>query len=162
MPPHRAHLCPVHLRRDVASFTTGTWNTFISSPFLPSSFLLSFLPLFLVWDWNVETFFPLPSFLLLSPLLLIWDWNIEYHSLPLLSFTSPSPSPSLPLVLRLPSSSPPQLKQSEERMRALEKAVECASDPARLRMLPGDDPSCSELADKLERIEVRERECVTS
>ena len=46
------------------------------------------------------------------------------------------------------------LKECEERLRALEAAVENASDPSRLRILPGDSPSRNELTNKIEKLEV--------
>ena len=57
--------------------------------------------------------------------------------------------PSLP-----PSLSPPQLKVCEKELRRLEQAVECASDPSRIRQLPGENPSLNELRDKIEKLEV--------
>ena len=47
------------------------------------------------------------------------------------------------------------LKECEERLRDLEAAVENASDPSRLRILPGDSPSRSELTNKIEKLEVQ-------
>ena len=47
------------------------------------------------------------------------------------------------------------LKECEERLRALEAAVENASDPSRLRILPGDSPSRNELTNKIEKLEVQ-------
>ena len=46
------------------------------------------------------------------------------------------------------------LRQCEERLRALEAAVENASDPSRLRILPGDSPSRNELTNRIEKLEV--------
>lgn len=46
------------------------------------------------------------------------------------------------------------LKTCEEQLRALEKAVEDSSDPARLNLLPGDNPTRKELNDKLDKVEV--------
>lgn len=39
-------------------------------------------------------------------------------------------------------------------MSSLEKAVECASNPARLRLLPGNNPSLNDLRQKTEALEV--------
>ena len=67
------------------------------------------------------------------------------------------PPPSLPLSLPPslpPSLSPPQLKVCEKELRRLEQAVECASDPSRIRQLPGENPSLNELRDKIEKLEV--------
>ena len=47
------------------------------------------------------------------------------------------------------------LKECEQRLRALEAAVEDASDPMRLRILPGDSPSRNELTNRIEKLEVQ-------
>ena len=57
--------------------------------------------------------------------------------------------PSLP-----PSLPPLQLKVCEKELRRLEQAVECASDPTRVRQLPGENPSLNKLRDNIERLEV--------
>ena len=67
------------------------------------------------------------------------------------------PPPSLP-----PSLSPPQLKVCEKELRQLEQAVECASDPSRIRQLPGENPSLNELRDKIETLEVHVPSTVTA
>lgn len=46
------------------------------------------------------------------------------------------------------------LKACEQHLRELEAAVEDASDPQRLRVLPGDCPSRNELSSKIEQLEV--------
>ena len=48
-----------------------------------------------------------------------------------------------------------QLKNCVEQLHALESAVECASDPSRLRILPGSNPSCGDLRERVEKLEVR-------
>ena len=47
-----------------------------------------------------------------------------------------------------------KLKECEREMREVERAVENANDPSRLRLLPGGDPSRNELANKIETLEV--------
>ena len=47
-----------------------------------------------------------------------------------------------------------ELKECEREMREVERAVENANDPFRLRLLPGGDPSRNELANKIETLEV--------
>ncbi len=47
-----------------------------------------------------------------------------------------------------------ELKACEEQLRALEAAVECASDPSRLRLLSGTDPTTREIRDRTEKLEV--------
>lgn len=47
-----------------------------------------------------------------------------------------------------------ELRVCEEEMRQLEKAVEDASNPSRLRLLPGGVPTREELSEKLEKVEV--------
>ena len=47
-----------------------------------------------------------------------------------------------------------ELKECEREMREVERAVENANDPSRLRLLPGGDPSRNELANKIETLEV--------
>ena len=47
-----------------------------------------------------------------------------------------------------------ELKGCEQRLRELEAAVENASDPQRLRVLPGDCPSRNEISSKIEQLEV--------
>lgn len=47
-----------------------------------------------------------------------------------------------------------QLKSCQERLQQLEQAVECASDPTRIRLLGGDNPSHKELNEKIDALEV--------
>ena len=47
-----------------------------------------------------------------------------------------------------------ELKMCQERLQGLEEAVECASDPSRLRLLSGENPSCTELTEKVTTLEV--------
>ena len=47
-----------------------------------------------------------------------------------------------------------ELKQCEQEMRQLEKAVEDAEDVSRLRLLPGDNPTHAELNQKIDKVEV--------
>ena len=47
-----------------------------------------------------------------------------------------------------------ELRVCEAEMRELEKAVEDASNPSRLRLLPGGIPTRDELSEKLEKVEV--------
>ncbi len=47
-----------------------------------------------------------------------------------------------------------ELQQCQERLQELGEAVECASDPARLRLLSGDNPSRNQLSDKIDTLEV--------
>ncbi len=47
-----------------------------------------------------------------------------------------------------------ELKACEEQLRALESAVECASDPSRLRLLPGANLTPGEIRERIERLEV--------
>lgn len=47
-----------------------------------------------------------------------------------------------------------ELQCCQERLEELGQAVECASDPARLRLLEGDNPSRNELNDKIDALEV--------
>ena len=47
-----------------------------------------------------------------------------------------------------------ELKTCEQHLRILEKRVEDASDPNRLRLLPGENPSLKELDEKLDKVEV--------
>lgn len=84
----------------------------------------------------------------------------KYIPLPLPP-SCPPPSLFFSLFLSLPvcypsalPPSPSQLKACEEELRRLEQAVECPSDPTRLRLLPGENPSCNELREKIERLEV--------
>ena len=46
------------------------------------------------------------------------------------------------------------LPEKEKIERDLEAAVENASDPSRLRILPGDSPSRNELTNRIEKLEV--------
>lgn len=47
-----------------------------------------------------------------------------------------------------------ELKACKQQVRLLETAVEDASDPDRLRLLPGKNPTRSELNEKLDKVEV--------
>jgi hypothetical protein len=47
-----------------------------------------------------------------------------------------------------------ELRQCEQEMRLLERKVEDADDPSRLRLLPGDNPTHAELNQKLDKVEV--------
>lgn len=47
-----------------------------------------------------------------------------------------------------------EFKVCEQELRLLEKAVEDASDPNRLRLLPGENPTRNELSDRLDKVEV--------
>ena len=47
-----------------------------------------------------------------------------------------------------------ELKEENTRLSSLERAVECASDPARLRLLPGNNPTLDDLREKIEAMEV--------
>ena len=47
-----------------------------------------------------------------------------------------------------------ELKEGNTHLSSLERAVECASDPARLRLLPGNNPSLDDLRQKTEALEV--------
>ncbi len=47
-----------------------------------------------------------------------------------------------------------ELQNCQETLKELEQSVECASDPARMRLLGGDNPSRKQLNVKLDVLEV--------
>lgn len=47
-----------------------------------------------------------------------------------------------------------ELKTCEKELRLLEKAVEDANDPDRLRLLPGENPTHNDLTNKMDKVEV--------
>lgn len=47
-----------------------------------------------------------------------------------------------------------ELKSCEQELRQLEKAVEDSSNPDRLRLLPGKNPTHSDLTAKMDKVEV--------